>query len=152
LKVTTTGFQSSVAKNHPTFAARNFFILLKITKFDVPSGIFVLFIDVALFNSGVVVLQRSLGGRGTNIFGQWDKGTRGGGRERQSNKKNAIVYLIYHRPFGPFGLWAWAWVHGRGYMDVDVDVGTWYKIQDTRYKNASQDRKKIIGILLYFYL
>ena len=35
---------------------------------------------------------------------------------------------------------------------TDVGVGTWYMVQDTRYKNASQDRKKIIGILLYFYL
>ena len=83
-KVTTTGFQSSVAKNHPTFAARNFFVLIKSTKFDVPSDFFFLFIDVALFNSGVVVLQRSLGGRGTNIFGQWDKGTMEQGNKRIS--------------------------------------------------------------------
>ena len=59
-KIATSGFQSSVAFNHKTFAVRNFFALIKSTKFDVPSGIFVLFIDVTLFNFGVVVLQRSV--------------------------------------------------------------------------------------------
>jgi hypothetical protein len=90
-KPATTGLQSSVAKNHQTFAARNFFVLIKSMKFDVPSGSFVLFIDVALFNSGVVVLQRSLGGRGTNIFGQWDKGTMEQGNVSQIRKMQLCI-------------------------------------------------------------